>query len=67
MAGADLEGWFRKALASTEELDYREALDWFGLRFAPSDDPKTAWTLEVREDATADQKAHFRAWIGGDD
>ena len=61
VAGTDLKEWFRKALASTEELDYREALDWFGLRFAPSDDPAKAWKLEVREDATAAQKAHFRA------
>ena len=65
VAGADLKEWFRKALASTEELDYREALDWFGLRFAPSDDPAKAWRLEVREDATAAQKAHFRLLIGG--
>jgi predicted metalloprotease with PDZ domain len=65
VAGADLKEWFRKALASTEELDYREALDWFGLRFAPSDDPAKAWKLEVREDAGEAQKAHFRALIGG--
>jgi predicted metalloprotease with PDZ domain len=65
VAGADLKEWFRKAIASTEELDYREALDWFGLRFAPSDDPAKAWKLEVREDATAAQKAHFQALIGG--
>src|SRR5262249_2255485 len=34
VAGTDLKEWFRKSLASTEELDYTEALDWFGLRFA---------------------------------
>ena len=65
VAGADLKEWFRKAITSTEELDYREALDWFGLQFAPSGDPAKAWRLEVREDATADQRAHFRALIGG--
>jgi predicted metalloprotease with PDZ domain len=64
VSGTDLKGWFRKAIASTEELDYREALDWFGLRFAPSDDPSRAWNLEVREDATEDQKRHFKAWAG---
>ena len=32
VAGVDLKGWFRGAVASTEELDYTEALDWFGLR-----------------------------------
>jgi predicted metalloprotease with PDZ domain len=35
VAGVDLKDWFRKAISSTEELDYSEALDWFGLRFAP--------------------------------
>ena len=34
MAGIDLAAWFRKALETTEELDYAEMLDWFGLRFA---------------------------------
>jgi predicted metalloprotease with PDZ domain len=33
VAGADLEPWLAAALESTAELDYREALDWFGLRF----------------------------------
>jgi predicted metalloprotease with PDZ domain len=33
VAGADLTAFFRQAVESTEELDYKEALDWFGLRF----------------------------------
>ncbi len=33
VAGAPLGEFFRKAVESTEELDYSEALDWFGLRF----------------------------------
>lgn len=65
VAGTDLAGWFRSAVSGTDELDYREALDWFGLRFAPNDDPKKAWTLESRDDATEAQKAHFHALIGG--
>ena len=46
VAGVDLGDWFRKALQSTEELDYREAMDWFGLRFKPADGddgPGSAW------------------------
>lgn len=35
VAGRDLSGWFKQVLESTEDLDYREALDWFGLRFKP--------------------------------
>jgi predicted metalloprotease with PDZ domain len=71
VAGADLKEWFRKAISSTEELDYREALDWYGLRFAPdaepikksSGEPAGKWKLEVRADASEAQTSHLRAWI----
>ncbi|HZL56344.1 MAG TPA: PDZ domain-containing protein [Bryobacteraceae bacterium] len=33
VAGTPLDDFFRHAVDSTEELDYSEALDWFGLRF----------------------------------
>ncbi len=36
-AGSDLKGWFAKAAESTDELDYTEALDFYGLRFRPTD------------------------------
>ncbi len=78
VAGVDLKDFFRRAVASTEELDYTEALDWFGLRFAAAEsavgqalrpgetqDPSKAWMLEARPDATEDQRAHLRAWLGG--
>ena len=38
-------------------------LDWFGLRFAPSDDAAKAWTLEVLPDATPEQQAHLAAFL----
>lgn len=47
VAGSDLAGWFDHALTSTDELDYSEALAWFGLRFQPpkrdEKDPPKAW------------------------
>jgi len=58
VAGADLSSWFKRSVASTEELDYADALDWFGLRFAPG-----GWTMEARADATAEQRAHLRAFF----
>jgi predicted metalloprotease with PDZ domain len=61
VAGCSLEEWFHRALATTEELDYSEALDWYGLRFAPSENPQEAWKLEPRQDATAEQTAHLHA------
>ena len=36
-AGTDLKGWFAKTAESTDELDYTEALDYYGLRFRPVD------------------------------
>lgn len=82
-AGVDVSGLLHTLIATTEEVDYTEMLDWFGLRFmtpdpnappepapaAPwrggpaSSGPAKAWTLEVRPDATAAQKAHFAAFM----
>ena len=43
--------WLATALDSTEELDYQEALDWFGLRFRPAPEQRRAWLgLGVRTD-----------------
>lgn len=67
-AGFDLRPLLQKLVATTEEVDYTEMLEWFGLRFVPQDaaatpDPAKAWTLEVRPDATAAQKEHFAAFM----
>jgi predicted metalloprotease with PDZ domain len=73
VAGADLKDWFRKVLSSTEELDYAEALDWYGLRFAPAPEPAKdekpvkKWTLEIRTDASEAQKEHFRKLLAHSD
>lgn len=36
VAGTDLGAWFRQALETTDEIDYTQALDWYGLEFSPS-------------------------------
>lgn len=66
VAGVDLKEWFRKAISSVEELDYTEALDWFGLRFAQATErrPDNAWRLEIRADASAAQKRALQKWLG---
>ena len=38
VAGADLDPWLDRALSSTAELDYSEALEWYGLRFVEKKD-----------------------------
>jgi predicted metalloprotease with PDZ domain len=71
VAGVDLKNWFRTAISSTEELDYTEALDWFGLRFAPPKETEkkeefkkqtlaNEWKLEVRVDASDTQEEHLK-------
>ena len=40
VAGVDLESWLTAALETTEELDYSEALDYYGLRFKALEPPK---------------------------
>ena len=37
VAGADLGDFFHRTLETTEELEYGEMLDWYGLRFAKPD------------------------------
>jgi predicted metalloprotease with PDZ domain len=68
IAGVDLKDWFRRNIASTEELDYTEALDWFGLRFAKApaeetekpDKPRNKWTLEIRDGASLAEREHLK-------
>ncbi len=41
-AGSDLKAWFATTADSTSELDYTEALEYFGLRFRPVDSRNAA-------------------------
>ena len=62
--GFDLKPLLHELVATTNEVDYAEMLDWFGLRFVPNADAtKGAWTLEVRPDVSEAQKAHFAAFM----
>jgi predicted metalloprotease with PDZ domain len=53
VAGVDLAPWFAAALDSTAELDYREALEWFGLCFG-----------EAETGPSAPASAENHAWLG---
>ena len=62
IAGSDLSAWFHRVLDTVDELDYSEALAWYGLRFADaSTDGERRWRLEIRSDATPAQRAHLAA------
>ncbi len=55
VAGTDLAPWFARLLESTEELDYSEAMAWYGLRFKAIDAPD--------KDKEKDKKPP-KAWLG---
>ena len=61
VAGVDLHAFFAHAVDSTQELDYAEALAWYGLAFVEADDksgkvdavaPKAGWLgISTKNDA----------------
>ncbi|MDG3007862.1 M61 family metallopeptidase [Paludisphaera mucosa] len=55
VAGADLGDFFRRALRTTDELDYAEACGWYGLRFGRDKPDKKA---------EADKDKPAKAWLG---
>jgi predicted metalloprotease with PDZ domain len=63
VAGTDLKEWFRISVSSTEDLDYGDVLEWYGLRFTSSSGPAGEWSLQPREDATDAQKRHLDDWL----
>ena len=55
ITGSDMKGWLERAVGSTSELDYTEALDWLGLGFQASK------ADEKPEDAKEPEKAKAAA------
>lgn len=66
VAGYDLRPWFRRALDTTHELDYREMLNWFGLQFSDTAGPTSRWALEPVAHPTRAQAAHLAAILRPD-
>ncbi|HVT82548.1 MAG TPA: hypothetical protein VHM90_18040 [Phycisphaerae bacterium] len=65
VAGADMKPFFHQTLDTTEELDYSEALDWYGLRFAaPATAPATG-AASVSAPASASAPARGGRGAGG--
>jgi len=63
VAGVDLGDWLARAVDTTAELDYTEALDWYGLRFAESDPDKG----EKAEKKTDGDSTELPAgWLGAE-
>src|ERR1035438_5318786 len=56
VAGAPLDDFFQHTVESTEELDYAEALDWFGLRFKTPEAPRDGGSIGC---VTRDEKGRM--------
>jgi predicted metalloprotease with PDZ domain len=67
----NLQSWFTSTLVSTDELDYTEALEWFGLRFTAQGTPAIrAWLgVNTKNDQgrllVANIPRHTPAWEAG--
>ena len=65
VAGQSLKPWFASVIAAPGEIDYAEALDWYGLDLTQTPGehgPKFA--LSIKPDATPEQAARRKAWLG---
>jgi predicted metalloprotease with PDZ domain len=63
VAGIDLQPWFTSAVSSTDELDYTDLLEWYGLRFTRPSPRAGRWTLDSRSDQTAEQRKRLANWL----
>jgi predicted metalloprotease with PDZ domain len=65
VTGHDQRAFFDAAVRSTAELDYGEALAWFGLEFAGADAEAAAerWQLHARGDPSDEQRGHLRTLL----
>ena len=61
VAGTSLGDWLTRAVESTENLDYQEALDWYGLRFTSSEPEK-----KESEKEGGDPQELPAGWLGAE-
>ncbi len=63
VAGTDLAAFFVRLLETTEELDYAEALTWYGLRFK-STEPTDKDKEKEKDKEAGKEKKPPKAWLG---
>ena len=62
-----MQAWFATAVGSASELDYSEALDWYGLEMKRAvSGEKETWTLAIAADADALQRSRMLDWLSTD-
>ena len=66
-AGADLHAWFERYVGGTDELPFAETLAKVGLTLTASgDSAKRAYTVAPARDASPEQIARRKLWLGHD-
>lgn len=66
VAGVGLGDWLARAVDTTAELDYGEALDWYGLRFAESDPDKGEKADKADKKADPEAAELPAGWLGAE-
>mgnify|MGYP003937796877 CR=1 FL=1 len=65
VVGKPMADWFATVVGSATELDYAEALGWFGLELTQREDgDKTKWSVSASNDADEAQRRRFAEWLG---
>lgn len=69
VAGQSLQPWFASVVGAPGEVDYAEALDWYGLALTRTEAKAGAkdgakFELSIAPDATPAQTARRKAWLG---
>ena len=67
VAGVPLRDWFATVVESAVEVDYDEALDWYGLvleRVDAGDGKAPRWVLATDPAADEAQRRHLAEWLG---
>jgi predicted metalloprotease with PDZ domain len=66
VAGVSLRDWFASVVESAVDVDYTEALDWYGLvleRVDAGDGSEARWVLSVNPDADQAQRRRLAEWL----
>lgn len=63
-AGRSLADWFARTVKSPGEVDYQEALDWYGLQLRRDEaSGGEKFTLSIAPDANDAQRRHLEEWL----
>lgn len=65
VVGQSLKPWFDSVIAAPGEVDYAEALNWYGLVLTERQGEKgRSFALSLKPDATPEQVMRRKAWLG---